>query len=197
MTGWPNYPAVTLQFDVTMNPAMLEGLRSGSLDLALMIHTGSAIDLLARPLGTVPFAWMAAADYVLPDRVVTMDDLRRLPIIYQSADSFMNQFMSSVLYPEGGSRRSGTSCNSLAARVSLMIAGLGVSLMPLMVLETTPRPGSLRLVPTDLPHVDVSYDAVCARATLVPALLTLMEMAVEASTFTPSLTGQATGTGPR
>jgi len=78
------YPAVTLQFDVTMNPAMLEGLRSGSLDLALMIHTGSAIDLLARP-----------------------------------------------------------------------------------------------------------------RATLAPALLTLMEMAVEASSFTPSLTGQATGAGPR
>lgn len=191
------YPAVTLQFDVTMNPAMLEGLRSGSLDLALMIHTGTAMDLLTRPLGTVPFAWMAAADFALPERVVTMDELRRLPIIYQSADSFMNQFMSSMLYPEGNSRRSGTSCNSLAARVSLIMAGLGVSLMPLMTLKTAPRPGSLRLVPTDPPQVNVSYDAVCARAALSPALLTLMEMAVEASSFAPSLTGQAAGGGPR
>jgi hypothetical protein len=48
---------------------------------------------------------MAAADFALPERVVTMDELRRLPIIYQSADSFMKQFMSSMLYPEGNSRR--------------------------------------------------------------------------------------------
>ena len=101
-----------------------------------MIHTGSAMDLLARHLGIVPFAWMAGADFDLPDRRMTVAELRRLPIIYQSADSFMNQFMSSMLYPEGNSRRSGTSCNSLAARVSLIMAGLGVSLMPLMTLET-------------------------------------------------------------
>jgi DNA-binding transcriptional LysR family regulator len=181
------YPAVTLQFDVTMNPAMLEGLRSGSLDLALMIHTGSATDLLARPLGVVPFAWMAAADFPLPDRTLGLEELRRLPIIYQSADSFMNQFMSAMLYPEGNSRRSGTSCNSLAARVSLIMAGLGVSLMPLMTLETARHPGSLRVVPTEPARVDVSYDAVCARAALSPALLTLMEMAVEASSFTRPL----------
>lgn len=177
------YPAVTLQFDVTMNPAMLEGLRSGSLDMALMIHTGATTDLLARHIGSVPFAWMAAADFDLPDRVVTMQELQRLPIIYQSADSFMNQFMSSMLYPEGSSRRSGTSCNSLAARVSLLTAGLGVSLMPLITLETTPRKDSLRVVPTEPPHVDVWYDAVCARATNSPALLTLMDMAVQASSF--------------
>lgn len=177
------YPGVTLQFDVTMNPAMLEGLRSGSLDLALMIHTGSATDLLARPLGTVPFAWMAGADFELPQHTVTIEELRRLPIIYQSADSFMNQFMSSMLHPEGNSRRSGTSCNSLAARVSLIMAGLGVSLMPLITLESAPRKGSMRVVPTDPPHVDVAYDAVCARAASTPALRNLMEMAVEASSF--------------
>ena len=85
----------------------------------------------------------------------------------------------------------------MAARVSLIMAGLGVSLMPLMTLETAPRPGSLRLVPTDPPQVNVSYDAVCARAALSPALLTLMEMAVEASSFAPSITGQAAGAGPR
>lgn len=184
------YPAVTLQFDVTMNPAMLEGLRSGSLDLALMIHTGTATDLMARPLGDVPFAWMAGVDFPLPDRRLSLEELRRLPIIYQSADSFMNQFMSAMLYPEGNSRRSGTSCNSLAARVSLISAGLGVSLMPLMTLET----GRLRVVPTEPARVDVSYDAVCARAALSPALSTLMEMALEASTFT-SATPPAAGSG--
>jgi hypothetical protein len=53
-SGRERYLAVTLQFDVTMNPAMLEGLRSDSLDLALMIHTGTAMDLLTRPLARFP-----------------------------------------------------------------------------------------------------------------------------------------------
>lgn len=182
-----HYPAVTLQFEVTMNPAMLDGLRSGSLDMALMIHTGSASDLLARSLGIVPFAWMAGAGFKLPGGTMTVYDLRRMPIIYQSADSFMNQFMSSLLYPEGANRRSGTSCNSLAARVSLIAAGLGVSLMPLITLETAPGKRRLRIVPTDPPHVDVSYDAVCARTQSSPALRVLMDMAVKASSFNLSV----------
>ena len=177
------YPAVTLQFEVTMNPAMLDGLRSGSLDLALMIHTGSSSDLLTRSLGTVPFAWMVGTDFKLPDGTSTLDDIRRLPIIYQSADSFMNHFMSSMLHPEGSSRRSGTSCNSLAARVSLITAGLGVSLMPLITLETAPGKGRLRIVKADPPYVDISYDAVCAKAQGSPAVRVLMDLAAEASSF--------------
>ncbi|MBM3589313.1 MAG: LysR family transcriptional regulator [Alphaproteobacteria bacterium] len=178
------YPAVTLQFEVTMNPTMLEGLRSGSLDLALMIHTGSASDLMAQSLGSVPFAWMAGVGFKLPRGILAIDDLKRLPIIYQSADSFMNHFMSSMLHTEGANRRSGTSCNSLAARVSLISAGLGVSLMPLNTLKTAPGKGRLRMVPTNPPQVNISYEAVCAKTHSSAALRRLMELAVQASSFT-------------
>ena len=179
-----HYPAVTLQFEVTMNPTMLDGLRSGSLDLALMIHTGSASDLMTQSLGSVPFAWMAGVGFKLPRGILAIDDLKRLPIIYQSADSFMNHFMSSMLHTEGANRRSGTSCNSLAARVSLISAGLGVSLMPLNTLKTAPGKGRLRIVPTKPPQVNISYEAVCAKTHSSAALHRLMEMAVQASSFT-------------
>jgi DNA-binding transcriptional LysR family regulator len=95
----------------------------------------------------------------------------------------MNHFMSSMLHPEGSSRRSGTSCNSLAARVSLITAGLGVSLMPLITLETAPGKGRLRIVKADPPYVDISYDAVCAKAQGSPAVRVLMDLAAEASSF--------------
>ena len=178
-----HYPAVTLQFEVTMNPTMVDGLRSGSLDLALMIRTASAPDLVAQNLGSVPFAWMAGVGFKLPKGKLAIDDLKRLPIIYQSADSFMNQFMSSMLHPEGSSRRSGTSCNSLAARVSLIAAGLGVSLMPLNTLKTAPGKGQLRIVPTNPRQVDISYDAVCTKLHSSAALRMLMQLAVQSSTF--------------
>lgn len=178
-----HYPAVTLQFEVTMNPTMVDGLRSGSLDLALMIRTASAPDLVAQNLGSVPFAWMAGVGFKLPKGKLAIDDLKRLLIIYQSADSFMNQFMSSMLHPEGSSRRSGTSCNSLAARVSLIAAGLGVSLMPLNTLKTAPGKGQLRIVPTNPRQVDISYDAVCTKMYSSEALRMLMQLAVQSSTF--------------
>lgn len=178
------YPAITLQFDVAMNPAMLDGLRSGNLDLAFMIHTGAAADLSTRPLGTVQFCWMVGPDFELPKRKVAIEEIGRWPVIYQSADSFMNQLMSSLLYPDGNGRRSGTSCNSLAARISLTMAGLGVSLMPRLALDNTIIKRPLRIVPTEPEYVEISYDAVCARPSNSLALSILMDMAVATSSFT-------------
>jgi DNA-binding transcriptional LysR family regulator len=177
------YPAVTLQFEVAMNPSMLIGVRLGDLDIAFMIHSEMAADLQTRPLGTVPFAWMAGASFDVPTHAITIDDLRRWPIIHQSADSFMNQLMSSLLYPGGKGHRTGTSCNSLAARTSLTIAGLGISLMPLTTTERDIKEGRLRILPMNPSYVNVCYTAVCAVLDASPALGVLMDLAVEASSF--------------
>ncbi|MBS7813130.1 LysR family transcriptional regulator [Roseococcus pinisoli] len=177
------YPAVTLQFEVAMNPSMLNGVRSGDLDIGLIIQPERQTELEMRHLGTVPFAWMAGTSFELPERAVTAEDLRRWPIIYQSADSYMNQLMNSILYPGGGGRRSGTSCNSLAARISLTAAGLGVSLMPLTTLGRDIQEGRLRILPIEPRHVEVSYSAVCAISDSAPGFRLLMDLAVAASSF--------------
>ncbi|WP_421989255.1 LysR family transcriptional regulator [Roseococcus sp.] len=177
------YPAVILQFEVAMNPSMVNGVRSGDLDIALIIAPERQPELQMRDLGAVAFAWMAGASFELPERAITVEDLRRWPIIYQSADSFMNQLMNSILYPGGKSRRSGTSCNSLAARISLTTAGLGVSLMPRMTLERDIAEGRLRVLPMEPRHVEVRYSAVCAVSDSAPGFNLLMDLAVAASSF--------------
>ena len=177
------YPGVTLQFEVAMNPSMVAGVREGDLDIAFVIHTQTqtGVELQARPLGTVPFAWMAGAGTELPPGPMAPEDLRHWPIIYQTADSYMNRLMSSLLFPGGAGRRGGTSCNSLAARRSLTMAGLGISLMPVMTAERDIEEGRLRLLPMDPPLVHVAYEAVCAVTS--PAFGELMALAAEASTF--------------
>lgn len=177
------YPAVTLQFEVAMNPSMVHGVRSGDLDIALIIQPERQTELQMRHLGTVPFAWMAGASFELPERDVTVEDLRRWPIIYQSVDSHMNQLMDAIMYPGGGGRRSGTSCNSLAARISLTAAGLGVSLMPRVTLERDIQEGRLRVLPMEPRHVEVSYSAICATSDSAPDFNLLMDLAVAASSF--------------
>ncbi|RVT89647.1 LysR family transcriptional regulator [Rhodovarius crocodyli] len=175
------YPGVTLQFEVAMNPSMVAGVRAGDLDIAFVIHTETGAELQARALGTVPFAWMAGGGTELPEAPMSPEDLRHWPIIYQTADSYMNRLMSSLLFPGGAGRRGGTSCNSLAARRSLTMAGLGISLMPVMTAERDIEEGRLRLLPMDPPLVHVAYEAVCAVTS--PALGELMALAAEASTF--------------
>ena len=177
------HPGLILEFDVAMNPSMLGRVRSGDLDIALVISTETAGDLLARDLGVVPFAWMVGASFDLPHGTLSMDDLSRLPIIYQGTDSFMREFVSSMLHFGGKARRSGTSCNSLAALASLTVAGLGVSLMPLQTSERDIREGRLRILPIAPTYIDVGYSAVCARADNSLAVSTLMDIAIEASTF--------------
>jgi hypothetical protein len=56
--------------------------------------------------------------------------------------------------------------------------------MPLNTLKTAPGKGRLRIVPTKPPQVNISYDAVCAKTHSSAALRRLMEMAVQASSFT-------------
>lgn len=177
------HPGLILEFEVAMNPSMLSGVRSGDLDIALIISTDSAGDLRQRDLGRVPFAWMAGASFDLPNRMITIDDLRRWPIIYQGTDSFMRQFVNRLLHLSGRSQRTGTSCNSLAALTSLTIAGIGVSLMPLETSERDIKEGRLRILPMKPPRIDVGYAAVCTEAANSPAVNALMDLAMEASTF--------------
>lgn len=177
------HPGLTLEFEVAMNPSMLNGVRSGDLDLAFIISTDAAHDLRSCDLGRVRFAWIAGTSFELPERLMTMDDLAHWPILYQGTDSFMRNLVSSILKLPGRSQRTGTSCNSLAALTSLTIAGIGVSLLPVVTSERDIKEGRLRIIPTVPPNIDLSYAAVCADAVGSPAVNALMELATEASNF--------------
>ncbi len=177
------YPALTLEFEVALNPSLLSWVRSGDIDIALVAGAGTEVGLPTNSLGTVRFAWMAGATFDLPKRTVTAEDIRLWPVIYQGTDSYMSQLVASMLGLSGRALRSGASCNSLAALASLTMAGLGVSFMPLQTSERDIAEGRLRVLPMRPPHVEVGFAAVCATPHPSPAFEVLMDLAVEASTF--------------
>jgi len=177
------YPALTLELEVALNPSLLDWVRSGDIDIALVAGAETEAGLPMRNLGTVDFAWMAGATFDLPEHTITIEDIRQWPVIYQGTDSYMSQLIASTLKLGGRLRRSGTSCNSLAALASLTMAGLGMSLMPLQTSERDIAEGRLRIVPTRPPHIEVGFTAVCATPQPSPAFEALMDLTVEASTF--------------
>jgi DNA-binding transcriptional LysR family regulator len=177
------YPALTLEFEVALNPSLLSWVRCGDIDVALVAGAGAEAGLPTRHLGTVRFAWMVGAAFDLPRRTVTPEDIRQWPVILQGTDSYMSQLVAATLQLGGRARRNGTSCNSLAALVSLTMAGAGVSLMPLETSERDIREGRLRVLPMRPPHVEIGFTAVCATPHPSPAIEALMDLAVDASTF--------------
>jgi len=177
------YPALTLELEVALNPSLLDWVRSGDIDIALVAGAETEAGLPMRNLGTVDFAWMAGATFDLPEHTITIEDIRQWPVIYQGTDSYMSQLIASTLKLGGRLRRSGTSCNSLAALASLTMAGLGMSLMPLQTSERDIAEGRLRIVPTRPPYIEVGFTAVCATPQPSPAFEAIMDLTVEASTF--------------
>ncbi|MFC7543749.1 substrate-binding domain-containing protein [Siccirubricoccus deserti] len=177
------YPALTLEFEVALNPSLLSWVKSGEIDIALVAGTGSEVGLPSRSLGSVPFAWMVGASFPVPDRLVTIQDIRQWPVIYQGTDSYMTQLVASLLGSGGKPGRSGTSCNSLAALASLTMAGLGVSLMPLQTSARDISEGRLRILPIEPAYVEVTFSAICATPYPSLAFEKLLDLVVETSSF--------------
>ena len=123
------YPAVTFEFEGGLKPVLLEGLRSGNLDLIIIAGELSAearLEFASANLGSAAFAWVASTNLDVGDGALLAKDLRKLPVIYAGAESLLNGIMNKWLAQSNPRKQHGTSGNSLSAIVPLIEAGVGI-----------------------------------------------------------------------
>ncbi|GLC96478.1 LysR family transcriptional regulator [Cupriavidus sp. TA19] len=154
------YPGILLEFAVGLNPFLLEGIRNGELDIAVIAGPTSDTELCASHLGNVHFYWMCGSTFELPEGTLNARDLRKLPIIYQGTDSFTTQVTNRWLGLPTIKRQRGTSCNSLAAVKSLTVAGVGISLLPDGIFADSLASGELARLSTNPPGLDMPFTVI-------------------------------------
>lgn len=199
------FPRVTLEMDVDLTLSLLEKLRGGEIDLALLPGPVAQPGLRNISLGFVEFAWMASPSLQIPAGAMTPRDLDNWPILTLSRSSNLYALLRRWFEESGAVGRQADTCNSLSVLASWTIAGLGIGYLPVNHFGRDLRAGRLRIINVTPRLPDLEYVAVLDRRHPQPLAQSVAELAVDVSTFesrpgdagTPALPGAGVRTSHR
>lgn len=152
------FPNIKLEFDVGLNPHIMDGLRKGSVDLAVVAGEPVEADMETLHLGTERFAWMAAQHLAEPGQFHNGAALEALGVLYQGEDSYTNRVIDGMTGP-AGNRRRGTTCNSLGAIFAMARSGSGVGLLPIRLADGA----GVQILETDPAQYDMPFSVIFAK----------------------------------
>lgn len=177
------YRDVQMDVIIDTTPALLDALESGQLDVVLAGTPHLATTHVVLDLGKVPFVWLGRgmlrgkrAPYHPRDfeneRIITWP---KVSAIYQSVEEW---FTGSGVNP---SRR--ITCNTAATMADLAAAGLGVTILPPVVVKPKLDAGLLRILPTQPAFPALGYWAIYVAKRRGSLGRIVAETAQNASTF--------------
>lgn len=176
------YPQVTLGLTVDLTPPLVRGLETGEFDVVLGGSHRLVTTFPSLELGTEQMAWIGKTGSVTSSTPLRPRDLQSMQIItsakgaaiYQSIEKW---FINGGAYP---SRR--ITCNASTAMADLAAAGLGIALLPVVLVKQQLAARTLSIIPSE-----PAFEPVRFRAIYAPAAGPLGEIvaktAVEVSTF--------------
>ena len=156
------YPNIQLEFEVGLSPFLLDGIRSGDFDLAIVAGRVAEPGLESFDAGSVRFSWMASPKMFGSREIIELNDLRKSPILYQGTNSFTNSMMDQFLGISSKRERKGTTCNSLEAIYSLARAGVGVGFLPIDRSANFIRNGELEVLRTSPTEFEMPFSIALA-----------------------------------
>jgi DNA-binding transcriptional LysR family regulator len=178
------HPALFVELLVDLTERLWSKLDHGEVDLALMPGPVRRTGVESRPLGTTPFAWMAAPALGLPDPVRPRD-LELLPVLTLSRHSNLHELLEAWFRLGGGRLRRIGTCNSLHTIATLTMAGLGASFLPTLYYHREIAEGLLVPREADPPIPPLDYHAVYLRGGLEPMAEEIAALAARSSRFDP------------
>ena len=141
------YPGVGLGVQDALLEPCLQKVREGAADMALAARGQDMSGLIAEPLCEDSFYFICRSDHHLADYPsVNVEALRGEPVIHLGSGSSIRQSLAD--HPVIGAVRTGFEVDHLATVTGLILAGLGVSLVPGMTLFHFQHE-ELRIVPLD------------------------------------------------
>lgn len=141
------HPGVELQMDVTNKTKVLESLERNEVDFSLVsllpsVPAVDSIQLMPNKLYLI-----ASSDFSATNKKTTEKMLEQLPLIYREPGSGTRLVMERFLQKVDLSVRKKMELTSNEAVKQAVLAGLGLSIMPLIGIKNELMSGELRIVP--------------------------------------------------
>jgi DNA-binding transcriptional LysR family regulator len=154
------YPNILLQPQVDMSGALQDQLIDGRLDFAILPEPELPESIVRVKLGYARFAWFCAPGRFDTRRTVPLRDLAAFPVIEQAPRSIVTILGSKSFEKAGIDPERICGGNNAVAIGGLVAAGVGVSCLPVALLERQLKGKLIQIVRTDPPAPGVRYDAV-------------------------------------
>ncbi|MGA4802448.1 LysR family transcriptional regulator [Streptomyces lavendulocolor] len=144
------HPEVDVHLHAAGTAQCVEGLRSGRLDVALLLEDGADFpDVVSEPIAREPLALLCAANHALASRTrpASWEDLAAENFFLLEQGCSYSDELERRLLAVPGARPRLTRFGSVDAARNCVAAGLGLALLPLTTVEDQLRQGRLARVP--------------------------------------------------
>jgi DNA-binding transcriptional LysR family regulator len=175
------HPRVTLRLDMSLTRTLIERLRAGRLDLAIIAGQVAEPGLHSMSLGYDDFVWMAGPALAIPQRPLGPKELQRWPILSLSEDSYHYSVIERWFRDAGALYFTTVSCNNMNVIAALTEAGVGVSLLPRHCYSGEISGGRLRVLVTRPRLPAVEFSLIVRRDLAQPVVASFVDLAKRAS----------------
>lgn len=152
------YPLMRVELEVGSSASLHSSIRSGQLDLAILLDAVRTVDMARLPIGTAEFGWYCASSMSLPS-TLTLTEFERQTVLLQGEIQTGGSVLSSWLV-ERGIRISNTiHSDSLVALAGICAAGVGLAGLPKAVASGPVRNGALREIEIPIGAPAMNYIA--------------------------------------
>jgi DNA-binding transcriptional LysR family regulator len=142
------HPKIELDLQADTSHNLIQRLALGSIDLAVSLVGQTTPGAVHRRLFQMACHWVASPQLISDNRTMTLAGLAQYPILTFSQGSTPHAHTEALFAPHGGPRRMycGT---SLSTVIRLAKDGLGVAIIPAVLVQEDLRAGNLRMIPVD------------------------------------------------
>lgn len=141
--------SIELEMDVTNKVGVINALKNNDIDFALVSTLPSGIGIESEVLLTNKLFLVASQSISSSDKKNIGDYLSDAPLIYREEGSATRIAMENYFNKKGIQVRMKLQLTSNEAIKQAVIAGLGLSIMPLIGLKNELENGSIKIIPVD------------------------------------------------
>lgn len=130
------YPQIDVELIVDLSLHLQTRLESRELDIAFLVGPIGDPKITTRHLGNVRNAWMCAPALLGPrGKNLTLREMAQIPIFTHSRGSHLHLAMARWFEEQGLRPNRVHGCNSLSTMIRMTVEGLGLSILPIDMMQ--------------------------------------------------------------
>lgn len=176
-------PNLILEPSVDIGTELERKVDNGMLDFAVVAGLSSRTAIANQPIAEVPFRWAAARELVGDCTEINEEVLRSLAVITMPQGAGATRIFDAWLSTNNVEISRRLTCNSMAAIVGLMVAGVGLAYLPKSLLTQLVQHKSVVMMNSNPPLPSLQYYMQWRRDDSRPVIGLLREMVLKTANF--------------